>query len=232
MRLLLLLLLLPVVLLVSIIVFLAIPLPSGTERTAFSAIGTGIVAACYLIGLLYYVILNTSINHKLSQLGESFDKAFENAGLATSQRGAFSRTYEGTMQEMPASVKITPPFHLQPWRIEIRVHAKPSTMIAIGSSRPLLDCRDAGRLLLDDPDLAEVHIHPKDENQGRELVDNIEVKSILIPLIASLSNANSWEIYIQSEQVWARIRTYQLEEEAIKQLLDLLPRLTVACENS
>ncbi len=112
------------------------------------------------------------------------------------------------------------------------IEAHPGIRMAIGSHRPLLDCRNAPRLLLDDTDLAKCHIHAEDQQRARHLLADQAVRSAFGQLLAELSDTNSWEVYIQPERVWARIRVYRLDEEMVVRWLDALALLAAACEKA
>ncbi len=214
------LLLLPVVLLGCAWVTMSAGLPDPLP-----AVITGVVALLYLIGIAAF-----AIRHVL-RAGRVLDTTFSSAGLGYSGRKGVACCYRGEMNGRSATAGLTLAFVFQPWRLEVTVGAElGGTRIALGSMRPLLDCRGAPRLDCGEPAFADVHIHAEDADAARRLLARPEVIDVLRPLIEEWSQVNSWELYVQPEQVWLRLRTYRLNEAATGRWLDGLRSLAGVCE--
>lgn len=189
------------------------------------AVITGIVALLYLIGIAVF-----AVRHVL-RAGQVLEGTFGSAGLAFSGRKGVACCYRGMMSGRAASAELTLAFVFQPWRMEVTIDAElGETRIALGSTRPLLDCRGVPRLEMGEPGLDGVHIHAGDEGAARQLLSSPVLLEVLRPLVAEWDEVNSWELYIQPQQLWLRIRTYRLDEAAAGRWLAGMEALAGVCE--
>ena len=172
------------------------------------ALVTGTVMCAYLTGVGLHVV------RRVRRLGRRFDRVMEEAGMAFGRREVATCCYEGSVGGKPAAARVTPAYRFQPWRIEVSLAASPGGRIALGSARPLLDCRGAERLRFDGP-LADVHVYAGDHEEARRVLTSAGLEDALGPLIHGLRAANSWELYLQPERIRLRVRAYAVNDEAV-----------------
>ena len=214
------LLLLPVVLLGCAWLTMSMDLPGPLP-----AVITGVVALLYLIGIAAFCV-----RHVL-RAGRVLEETFASAGLVYSGREGVACRYRGSMVGREATARVTLAYLFQPWRIEVTVKADPGgTRVALGSTRPLLDCRGAARLALGGPVFADVHIHAEDEDSARNQLARPDVLEALRPMLEEWGRVNSWELYVQPQQLWLRIRSYRLDEAATGRWLSGMRRLAEVFE--
>jgi hypothetical protein len=187
------------------------------------ALTTGAVMLVYLIGLGAYVV------GRLLRSGRRLDAAMADAGLSYDRREGAACRYRGTVREHECSTLVAPAYRFQPWRLDISVATGGGCRIALGSRRPLLDCRGAKRLLLDGP-LADVHIHPDDPEEARKWLANSGAARTVHELVDRLAEARSWELYIQPDRVWLRARAYRLTDATVAAWLNAMVDLADAFE--
>jgi hypothetical protein len=232
MRVLLLLLLLPILLVICALIALSLPLPPSmppawtSDRNAIAAVATGLTAMAYVVGVGLFAV------RRILRASRLFDTLLDSAGLAPARQQGLWRCYQGRLQGKTATARLSPGFEFQPWRIDVAIDAELNFRIAIGSRRPLLDCRGVPRLSLSNDTLDACHVHADDAKTAKCLLQEQDVQDALTGLLAEWAHTNSWEIYLRPEGVWARIRTYRPSHDMLERWLDRLSRLTTVCEKT
>jgi len=189
------------------------------------AVITGVVALLYLVGIAAF-----AIRHALTA-GRMLEETLSSAGLTFSGRKGVACCYRGVMDGRAATAEVVLAYRFQPWRLDMTVDADlGDTRVALGSTRPLLDCRGAPRLEMGEPALADVHVHAEDVDAARRLLARSAVLDVLRPLLEEWGRVNSWELYIQPQRIWLRLRSYRLNKEAAGRWLDGMGELAGACE--
>lgn len=228
MRLLLLLLLLPVALVACVLILLAAPLPSpfppawSNDRNTLAAIGTGLFAVACGVGIAVFAV------GELLRSASCLDAIFSSLGLVRVSGRWLARCYEGSLQGRRVTVSLLPAYAVQPWRLEVSIHTKTSLRMAIGKHRPLLDGREYPRIMLDGQGWATCHIHGENRERVQQFLFDQTVKIAMGRFLAAESDTGSWEIYVQPDRVWLRLRTYRLQEESVRQWFEGLTELAAA----
>lgn len=221
MRLLLWLLCLPLLILAVAFCVLGIPL-SEPAPPAWSGARNGVAAVlCGLVGLAAVAGTGIFVLGRIVRLGQAWDQSLESRGLARVGRRLFACHYAGLLAKRDATVDVSPPFHLQPWRLTVSLRLRSAARIAMGSHEPLLDCRGAAQITLGDDRLDACHLR-SDTPTASGLLERQDVRSLLYRIVEDLVETNSWEIYLRPDGLEARIRTYHLTETMILKWLDNL----------
>jgi hypothetical protein len=211
-----------------LMIWLPLPRPfppalSGA-RNKVAAIVTGVLSLSYVIGLT--VVLVTAFTRG----GRVLDPVFVAAGLAPSSHLLFGRQYHGTIEAHPVDVTVMPSYRVQPAIVEMRLGAVVGTAVAIGHSKPLLDCRGCPELRLDHLGLAHVQAYASDPGRAQDLLANAQVVAAVHELMADASGAGSRELYLQPERVWLRAHPQRLDPAHVEVWLGALLDLAQACE--
>lgn len=173
------------------------------------AVVTGAALLAYLAVITVYVVC------QVRRLGRRFDSVMAAAGLKFVRRELATCLYEGVLGGNPAAARVTPAYRFEPWRVEVSVTLSSGCRIALGSARPLLDCREAERLsFAPDSSLRELHVYADDHKEARRVLENPAIRKALHALLDNLQAANSWELYLQPGQIWLRARGYSVSDEA------------------
>ncbi len=207
MSIILLLLAIPLVVLACVLLTMGMGLPPLLQ-----AVITGAVMLAYLVGIAVCVI------RRVWRLGRRFDGVMTQAGLVFTRREGATFCYKGVVEGRAMTARVTPAYRFQPWRIEVAASASPGYRIALGSTRPLLDCRSADRLRLDGP-LADAHVYADDHGEARRVLTGSTLEDALGPLMHGLRAANSWELYFQPERIWLRVRAYAIGDGMVARSL-------------
>ena len=215
----LLLLLLPVIVLGSALLTTAAGLPMP-----WPPLLTGLVAMAYLAGFTVYLVM------RVIRAGRSLDDVFAAAGLSFVRRMGVACVYEGPIDGRKLSATFFPAYRFQPWRMEFVIEAKPRVRMALGSTRPLLDCRQAPRLEYDRPGFERIHIHTEQAEATGVLLNSSAVREALDPLVADWNREGSWELYMQPDRLTLRYHTDRLNAAAVPGWLARLVKLAQACE--
>lgn len=230
MRLVLLLLLMPVVLAAWIAITLALPLPAAFPpawsdgRNLFAAITTGLMGVGGVTGIAAFAL------HELARAGSCLDETFSAEGLAPAGRLLFARQFEGALKDRKATASLHPPFALQPWRLVVSVEARPMVRMALGWPRPLTNTRELHWHPQDDLELAGCIIHSQDRATAQRLLDSPAFASGLAPFLATGDSVGAWEIHLDRDRIWLRIRAYRLEGNTVARWLKELGDLAEVTE--
>ncbi len=69
--------------------------------------------------------------------GRILDGAFDAAGLPCVGQQLLVRRYEGSVHGRATTATVSPPFQVQPWRLEVTIEAHPGVHMAIGDLPPV-----------------------------------------------------------------------------------------------
>ena len=231
-RILLLLLVPPVLLFLCALAMMWIPLPhpfpsalSG-ERNQMSAIVTGVLGAGYLVGLAVYVV------SAFLRAGRFLDPVLASVGLASESYLVFGRRYRGMVQGREVEVHFLPARGVSPALLNVHVGADLGTRMAVGHSRPLLDCRDCARLEVPGAEFGELHVYAQEEESARRLLADSASRDALARLLDNQRSSGFCEIYLQPERVWLRARPKGMTEGRFQQWFDDLLVLAEAGERA
>lgn len=230
MRLVLLLLLMPVVLAAWIAVVLAIPLPAtfppawSDGRNLFAAITTGLLGVGGVASIAAYAM------HQLARAGSSLDETFGAKGLAPAGRLLFARQFAGTLGGRKATASLHPPFAVQPWRLMVSVEACPVVRMALGRPRPLTNTRELPLLRQSDLKLDGCFVCSQDRAAARRLLDAPAFVSGLEAFLATGDLVGAWELHLDTDRIWLRIRAYRLEDDTVSRWLEELGKMVEVTE--
>ena len=213
------LLLIPLVILGCVLLTIGLGL-----STTMQAIVTGVVMLAYFVGFCFYLL------RRVLLLGRCFDDVMAEAGLEFTCREGVSCKYHGTIANRGTTVRVTPAFRFEPWRFDVSIDASPACRIALGSTRPLLDCRHGDRIIVGGP-LGKTHIYTDCPDVAQSLLATTPMVQALVSLLRQLELASSWELYLQQNRVWLRARAYRILETTIASWFETLFIIADACEN-
>jgi hypothetical protein len=225
----------PILLLLCAVLLLWIPLPQpfppalSAGRNRLSAVVTGTLGLGYLIALAFYVISS------FLEASRVLAPVLTPLGLLSESYNLFGRRYRGQIQGREVEVSIMPGYGVSRALLNVYVTADIGTRVAIGPSRPLLDCRDCPRLEMEDPalglgEISRLEVYAQVEASARRLLSDPSAKEALARLMPEEGVPGTWEIYIQPERVWLRARPQQMATQQFQQLLDDLLSLAGAAE--
>lgn len=231
MRLLLLLLILPIGLVVWIAISLAVPMPApippawSDGRNLFAAISTGLLGAAGVAGIAAFAF--RGLLHAASCL----DGTFGAMGLAPAGHRMFARHFVGLLQHREANASLHPPFAVQPWRLMVSVKAASSVRMALGKSPPLVGTRDLSWFPQDDLEFDACYVYSNDRPAAQRLLDTPTFRRALEPFLAARNLPGTWEIHVEHDRIWLRVRVYRVEEGLVSQWLEGLGNLAEICES-
>jgi hypothetical protein len=116
--------------------------------------------------------------------------------------------------------------------LNIYVAADTGTRAAIGSKRPLLDCRECARLELEDAALGHLEVYAQDARRARLLLSDPTGKAAVGRLVPENGATGNREIYVQPGRVWLHARPRRLAEQQFRQLLDDMLALASASDTA
>jgi hypothetical protein len=205
------------------LVLMWLPLPQpfspalSDGRNRLAAVVTGILAGGYLIALAIWVV--TSI----LGAGRILEPVLTAAGLASESYGLFGQRYRGAIQGRELEVTFLPAQGVAPAKLDVYVAADMGTRLAIGPSRPLLDCRDCPRLDLDGSGLDHFEVYAQDDTYARALLADAGSGDALRGLLDNQGRFGLCEVYVQPDRIWLRARPRALTAERFENwMADLL----------
>ena len=231
-RILLLLLVPPILLFSCALIMMWIPLPhpfppalSG-GRNLISAIVTGFLGAGYIVGLAIYVVSS------FLRAGRILDPVLTPAGLVSESYMIFGRQYHGVIEERVVEVNFVPSQAVWPDQLNVRVSADLGTRVAIGQQRPLLDCRDCGRLEVAGAELGGLQVYAQEEGSARRLLADPGSRGVLARLLDDQKRLGFREVYLQPDKVWLRAHPRGMTAGRFQQWFDDLLALAEAGEKA
>ncbi len=232
MRLLLLIVVPPILLFICALAMLAVPLPDffplpwSRGRNQLSAILVGGVGGLgYLVSLTFYLVWTVTAPAR------SVDRVFIGLGMSSERYMLFGRHYQDWLDGRRVDIYFQPGYRLRPAVLNIYVEADLGTRLAMGSGKPLLDCRGCPRLAVGDPNLSHLHVLAQDQAWAYSLLADATVNSALNRLLAPEKSAGLGEVYLylQPDRIWVRSHPRQITESSAQQwLADLLAVVEVA----
>jgi len=195
------------------------PPPSSPARNRMAAIMTGIVA---MGGLVW---LAASVTGAVRGAGLILDPLLAGRGLTGHPHLVLGRRYTGMAGAQRVEVTYLPAAGLQPAQVDLYVYTDLGSRAALGSERPLLDCRDCPRVILAEPPWHLLHIHAADESWIRAWLSGVDSGSVLHRLVDDLADAGSWALYVQPDRLWLHVRAHGLAPARFEAWLDGLLRL-------
>ena len=200
----------PILLFACALVMIRVPLPQplppamSRGRNLIAAIITGLLGLGYVVGVGAYAI--TQFLHA----GRALDPVLTAAGLDGQGYALFGRRYRGEIEGRAVEVTVMPPQIIRPAQINVTVSADLGTRIALGRTRPLLDCRDCTRLATPGRERTTLHVYAEDEAHALRLMDDATVREIVSRILDDRAGRGLSEIYLQPARVWVRSRPYTL----------------------
>ena len=189
----------PVVLLFCfalIVIWMPLPRPFppalSQTRNLWAAVVTGILGMGYLGGLTVYLISG------LLRAGQVLDPVCLPHGLIASNYGLTGRQYDGQIDGRQVQIRYTPA-RQQRALFEVYLVAQTGTRAAMGSHKPLLDCRDCARVQHE-----PLHVYAEDPGWAEQFLTAGAVEPALSHLLVDQGNAAAGELYIQPERIWFR----------------------------
>jgi hypothetical protein len=189
----------PVVLLFCFaLIVIWVPLPHpfppalSQTRNLWAAIMTGILGIGYLGGLTVYLISG------LLRAGQVLDPVCLPYGLIASNYGLIGRQYDGQIEGRQVQIRYTPA-RQQRALFEVYLDAQTGTRAAMGSHRPLLDCRDCARVQHE-----PLHIYAEAPGWAAQFLSSSTVETTISHLLVDPGSAAAGELYIQPERIWFR----------------------------
>jgi hypothetical protein len=196
-RILLVLLILPILLLVCALLAYRVPLPAALSgsRDLVAAITAGLAGAGYLLALVAYLLV------VVRRSSRALDPVLEPLGLVARGHLVFGRRYAGVLDGRPIQVRYLPAQAMWPARLDLTVESGLGTRMAVGSRRPLLDCRDCLPLHLGE-DLP-YRVYAQDQRAARDLFADRAVRAIVDRLMDARGGP---ELYVQPGRTWFRVQ--------------------------
>jgi hypothetical protein len=205
-----------------------------------AAVMTGILGIGYLAVLAAYVIA------AVLRAGCILDPVLMSAGLVSGSYRVFGRQYTGVIQGREVEVRFLPPQGINPALLNVHVAANLGTRVAIGHTRPLLNCRDCAQLSVGELELGRLQVYAENQECARGLLVDPAGGSALRRLMEATATRSGFplngvdgreglgfrEVYLQPEGVWLRARPRQMTEPQLRQWLDDLLALAEAGERT
>jgi len=188
--------LVPIVLLFCfalIVIWMPLPRPFppalSQTRNLWAAVTTGILGIGYLGGLTVYLISG------LLRAGQVLDPVCLPYSLIASNYGLIGRQYDGQIAGRQVQIRYTPA-RQQRALFEVYLSAQTGTRAAMGSHKPLLDCRDCARVQHD-----SLHVYAEHRGWAEQFLTAGAVEPTLSHLLVDQGSAAAGELYIQPERV-------------------------------
>lgn len=174
------------------------PITGSDSRTRAAAVAMGVLGIAYLAGLAVVLV------SWIGGASRSLDGALLPMGLIPQRHLLVGRRYGGMVQGRSVEVEHTPSVALQPALLNIHVAAESDRRMAIGRTRPLLDCRRCARVQTSAPELAGLHVYAEDVEWSREFLADARNQQLVGELIALRGISGTTELYFQPGRIWLR----------------------------
>lgn len=231
MRILLWFLIVPVLLLACALAMIWMPLPrplppaGSHERNLPAAIITGVLGIAAVVGLVVMAVSS------VVQASRVLDPVLLSAGLSSRGYMLFGQQYHGSVRGRQVDVYYVPNRSIWSPLLNIYVRADTGTRAAIGTGKPLLDCRDCPLVAVGEPDVGYLQIYAEDEAWVGRLLAEPANRAALSRLLDRQGAGGFRELYVQPERLWLRWRPQGVSESHVRQGLDDLLSLAEACES-
>jgi hypothetical protein len=203
MRLVLLIFLIPIFLFLLALAMLWVPLPaplpvvSSSGRNLLAAVCTGVVGLVLLGGVAVYTV------NYIRRAGHWLDRVFPSPAYTFRPFMVAGRQYQGAEQGRRVEANYIPAARVQPALLNLYVDAESKISAAIGTKRPIMDCRDCPRVENLGCDLDELLIYSADPEWIRRYLDNSTIRNIIIDMLVE-KGPGMRELYIQPDKIWLR----------------------------
>jgi len=211
---------------------MAVPLPApfpeafSQGRNLFSAVLTGVVGLVAVGGLGAYVV------SLFLRAGRSLEGPLTGIGLRAEAHMGVGRRYSGSLKGHRVQVRVLPATYPEAGRVELEVAASGLPRIALGGSRPLLDCRDCPAVPITNVGLAQLQAYAEDPDDAAAALADPRVATAVTTLVAAHVANNDRELYLQPERAWLRVHARpQPTGEQAAQWLGRLVELVQALED-
>ena len=204
MRILLLLLVPPLLIFGCALIVIWVPLPRplppalSSARNLMAAITTGILGIAYIIGLFVYLV------SAVSTAGRVVDPVLVSHGLSSQRYMLFGRQAHGLVDGRQVDVQFMPSQGIRPALLQVYVAADVDARVAIGTQRPLLDCRDCARIEITRPELRHLEVYAQDAAWTRMWLDRPANSAALGRLLGDPQGLGLREFYVQPDRIWLR----------------------------
>ena len=204
MRLILLLLVPPLLIFGCALIMIWVPLPRplppalSSGRNLMAAVATGILGIGYIVGLAVYLVSS------FSATGRVLDPVFGSRGLASRRYMLFGQQYHGLVRGRQVDVQFMPSQGIQRAQLQVYVAADVDARVAIGTQRPLLDCRDCARIEITRPELRHLEVYAQDAAWVRTWLDRPANSAALGHLMNDPQGLGLRELYVQPDRIWLR----------------------------
>ena len=186
------------------------PQPWSSSRNLFSAVITGLFGLSGLVSLMFLAL------HETWQSVKGLDASLANLGLILSRKRYVARYYQGLIGNRSAKVVLRPAYRLEPWRIEITLKVRLGIYLALGNKKPLLKRKGCSRIVIHEKQLEDLHIYAMAEKEAKYFLAVPEVRNPLQDFLGHLGGVTGWEVYLEPDQIHAKIRTYKVITKQIR----------------
>jgi len=201
------------------------PAPLSQGRNLLTAALTGLLGLGYLAGIGVYLFSS------FRQASAILDTALTSRGLAGQNHQGFGRQYHGFIDGRQVEVIYVPAQGLQRALLNVSVSAEIETRAGIGERRPVMDCGDCARVVVEGIELAGLEVYGEDEPWVRRLLAVPANRICVGRVLAGQRRDGLRELYLQRGRLWLRARPpARAAEEHILLWLDDLLALAAAAE--
>ncbi|MFH2038111.1 MAG: hypothetical protein ABIJ65_01615 [Chloroflexota bacterium] len=196
----------PILLLGLALMLILIPLPvpfpiSGSNaRNMMAAIVTGILGLVWLIALSVYLV------KAILMAGSVFDTFFTTRGLSSSNYLGLGRQYQGRLEGRQVEAQFSPGRMLQNSLLNIRIETDIDQHMAIGESKPLLDCNDCEKVDFSPNPLDSIKVYAQDKAWAQSVLLNPSNVELIKSLMDDQEGLGKREFYLKNKQGWLHAR--------------------------
>ena len=156
-----------------LLIFLPLPRPfppaMSSERNLFSAIAIG------ALGMVLLVWFTMTLIGGIIKTRNTLDPVFDELGFTKSSYLVVGRSYLGEVDGYKISANVFPPYRVEPGKVEIIIHSRFDTEMAIMKGKPLIYCKNCRRI---DEDFGiNAHVYSTKEAKARQLLKSSEARS-------------------------------------------------------
>jgi hypothetical protein len=177
-----------------------------------------------VFGLLGLAMLLVFLLRLVARAGQMLDPMLTEMGLQAEAHLLVGRRYRGEYAGRAIDIEFMPAQWNRRALLNIRLAATVGTRMAFFHKGPLLDCADCPPVLPEAGDLAEWSVRAEDPDRARGVLGREDCRAALRQL------SGSRDVYVQSEQVWLRVRANRIDAASLRAWMDGLTALADCME--
>jgi len=176
------------------------PIAGSNARNLVTAIITGFLGLAWVVALSIYLI------KVIFMAGRVFDTAFTSRGLSVSNYLGLGRQFQGRSDGRQVEAQYSPGRMLQNGLLNIRFEININQRMAIGVTKPLLECNDCGKVDISPYPLGSIQVYAEDPDWAKNLLSDPSNVEMIKKLMDDTERLGRRELYLLKKQAWLHAR--------------------------